>query len=245
MVPRRKKGRLSNQVKEEILQKITEEQIGPGEKLPSEEQLAQELDVSRPTLREALRMLETEGFVERKQGKGTFVLSRTHLESGLEHWRSISAIIEGIAKKVGTRILGFQEGTFGKEVHLRLQISEDELCVRLERVRTADLDPVSLSLDYIPRRVFGYRELTREHFSGSLVRFMEESCGVRVLYSKTHLIPVVACGVLAKELSIPEQSAVLLLDEVHYGENHQVVFWGKEYFPYEKVKFHMIRRRVD
>jgi GntR family transcriptional regulator len=48
-------------------------QYAPGEKLPSEQQLALDLQVSRPTVREALGALASEGLVERRWGSGTFV----------------------------------------------------------------------------------------------------------------------------------------------------------------------------
>lgn len=54
---------------------ILEGVLKPGEKLPTERALAQELDVSRPSLREAIVVLEARGLVESRRGDGTFVLS--------------------------------------------------------------------------------------------------------------------------------------------------------------------------
>lgn len=244
MRERRFKGRLSSLVKEELIQMIGQESLKPGDKLLSEERLALQFNVSRPTLREALRILEAEGYVERRQGRGTFVRERTHLQSGLEQWKSISAMVEEIAKKVGSKLLRLEEGTFSREIHHKLHIGEEELCIRLERIRTADCDPVSYSVDYVPRRVFGYTKLSAALFSGSLVHLMEEVYGVRVCYSRTNLVPVVADVELAATLMICPGSPVLLLDEVHYDRKDQVVFLGKDYFPYEKVKFHLLRQRA-
>jgi GntR family transcriptional repressor for pyruvate dehydrogenase complex len=51
-------------------------EIGPGQRLPPERVLAQELEVSRTTLREALQKVEEKGLVERRQGRGTTVVGR-------------------------------------------------------------------------------------------------------------------------------------------------------------------------
>lgn len=65
---------LSERVADDILSMITmEEKFLPGEKLPSEVELSQQLHVSRTTLREAIRILVTNGVLHTMRGKGTFV----------------------------------------------------------------------------------------------------------------------------------------------------------------------------
>src|SRR4030067_447479 len=63
---------------------------GPGERLPSEPVLAQQLGVSRATLREAMRTFETQGLIRRRQGSGTFVVGKVPvIDSGLEILESL------------------------------------------------------------------------------------------------------------------------------------------------------------
>ena len=57
----------------------------PGERLPSEPALAKRFDVSRTTIREVMSQLETEGFVQRRQGSGTYVRRQPLLELSLIH----------------------------------------------------------------------------------------------------------------------------------------------------------------
>ena len=52
---------------------VVEQQLQPGEKLPNELELAQQLGVSRATLREAIRTLADRGVLEVRRGRGTFV----------------------------------------------------------------------------------------------------------------------------------------------------------------------------
>lgn len=66
--------RLSDRIADEILTMITlESRFHPGERLPNENELAEQLQVSRTTLREALRILVAHGVIETKRGRGTFV----------------------------------------------------------------------------------------------------------------------------------------------------------------------------
>ena len=66
--------RLSDRVADDILTMITiEKRFLPGEKLPNENRMAEELGISRTTLREAVRILAANGVVEIQRGRGTYV----------------------------------------------------------------------------------------------------------------------------------------------------------------------------
>jgi len=60
-------------IREQILQLIQRRELAPADKLPSEKDLSEQLGVSRPTLREALRMLVGEGLLEIRRGRGIFI----------------------------------------------------------------------------------------------------------------------------------------------------------------------------
>lgn len=66
-------AKLADAIVEELERMILEGVLSPGEKLPSERDLAVQFNVSRPSLREAVQKLEAKGLVTRKQGGGTFV----------------------------------------------------------------------------------------------------------------------------------------------------------------------------
>jgi GntR family transcriptional regulator, transcriptional repressor for pyruvate dehydrogenase complex len=83
--------RISDQVFEQIRDLLFRGQLKTGERLMPERKLAQALGVSRPTVREAINKLVTMGFLEHRQGQGTFVRS---LDSQREN-NPLSAIIQG------------------------------------------------------------------------------------------------------------------------------------------------------
>lgn len=79
--------RLSDRVADEILSMITiEKRFQPGDKLPNEIELSERLNVSRTTLREAIRILVTNNILEIKRGKGTYV--KENIE--VKHMKSLS-----------------------------------------------------------------------------------------------------------------------------------------------------------
>lgn len=111
--PRRSYRQVANQ----ILQLAAVRGLGPGQRLPSERDLAELLSVSRPSLREALIALEVEGDVEIRMGSGIYLASgtdrgllRSETEGPMEllEARSIleGAIAEEVARHVTPALLG-------------------------------------------------------------------------------------------------------------------------------------------
>jgi GntR family transcriptional regulator len=79
---------LSQHLHERLRQLISETE--PGGRLPSEPKLAKQMGVSRATLREAMRLFETQGVIHRRQGVGTFVIPPSQvMDTGLEVLESI------------------------------------------------------------------------------------------------------------------------------------------------------------
>lgn len=70
-----KRTRIYEEIQKQILDLIIDKTLKPGDKLPPERKLAEELNVSRTAIREALRSLESMGYIESNVGGGTFIRS--------------------------------------------------------------------------------------------------------------------------------------------------------------------------
>lgn len=77
-----------DQVVERIRDVITEQKLAAGERLPGELELVEQLQVSRPVLREALARLQGLGLIEIQRGNGTFVASRDQLANCVQLLRT-------------------------------------------------------------------------------------------------------------------------------------------------------------
>ncbi len=71
-----KAPKLADVIEAQLEQMVLDGTLKPGQKLPPERELAQQFDVSRPSLREAILRLETKGLLRRKQGGGNYVQER-------------------------------------------------------------------------------------------------------------------------------------------------------------------------
>jgi len=69
--------KISEEIVSQVKQLISKGELKPGDRIPSERDLATMLGVSRPSVREAIMVLEAMGFVESRQGGGTYVKALT------------------------------------------------------------------------------------------------------------------------------------------------------------------------
>jgi GntR family transcriptional regulator, transcriptional repressor for pyruvate dehydrogenase complex len=85
-----KKVRIADTVVDQIISLVEEGQLKPGDQLPSERELVNEFQVARPSIREALRILEYQGVIEVRPGKGAFVVGlgngQANDEQRVQHW---------------------------------------------------------------------------------------------------------------------------------------------------------------
>lgn len=90
---------LSDQTAEQLFQFIiSAPTLGPGAQLPNEAELCAMFGVSRTTLREAVRSLAVQGYVEVRRGKGTFVCDRTSIRQdiGLSQLESVQVHLQDL-----------------------------------------------------------------------------------------------------------------------------------------------------
>src|SRR5436190_16861473 len=143
------KKRLSFSVRDEIAARIASGRVAPGTRLPAEPELAEELGVSRATLREALRSLEEDGFVTRTRGAGTYATRRPRLRNNLDVNFGVTEAIRAAGIRPGTTQIAVHTEPASERIAADLDLVAGDPVVILERVRTADGRPVVFSRDVV------------------------------------------------------------------------------------------------
>ncbi|SES77762.1 GntR family transcriptional regulator [Anaerobranca gottschalkii] len=230
-------------VKDRLLELIKKGYYTNGSKLPSEFELAKDFGVSRPTLREALRVLEEENILVKKHGVGTFVNSTpTKIKSGIENLLSVTESIEQLNLKAGTKILSVQIVTSDDKDGQKLNLSSPAPLIKLERVRTADGEPVVFCIDKIPQSNLDKNLF--ENIEGSIFELLESHYNKKITYAVSEIVPVLANFKLADALGISSRTPLLLLEQVHFTNDDQPILYSKNYFRADKFAFHVVRKRV-
>jgi Transcriptional regulators len=202
--------------------------------------LAKEFQVSRPTLREALKMLQKEGMIVSKNGVGTYVNEKTAvIENPLNKLDSLGEMIKnaGYSQSEAGVIIYRQDPL--PEWKQKLEI--DEPVVILERTRTADGQSVAFYYNIFPVSIVG-NHLDME-FKDSVFHFLETKMGIYVsrciteIYAPNRLNPMDrrAIGILGKE--------IIVLHQLHFNDKNQPIFFSIDYLKSGFIKLIVQRER--
>ncbi len=215
----------------------------PGQRLPPEDEFAEQLGISRPTLREALHNLEVEGMIVRKHGVGTFV-SPSHasrLESGLEVLESLEHIASRMGLQTHMGELKIEERLPNPDEATALECGPEERVLSVERIIQVGAKPVAYLWDVVPARYLDAAELDN-NFQGSVLDIFIKRGHPKLAYSYTRLASVGADARLARQLDMPRRTPLLRLEARLYTEDNQVVDYSISNFVPDYFDFHVIRR---
>lgn len=215
---------ITDEVIDQILNAIRENVFSPGEKLPSEPALADQLGVSRNTLREALNSLSEQGFIYRQRGVGTFITpqSEVMLNTNLTNMVGTSSMISSQKKSPGQKSFSFNFELPSKLVAENLKISQTTEVMHVSRVRTADGIPVINSDEYYPANIPGldydlspYAKLDNwsiyDYFLTSNFEFNS---------ALTNIHAVSADYELAQKLKIDIGTPLICLEQTHFCNSY-------------------------
>jgi GntR family transcriptional regulator len=233
----------SSSTREDLLAWIAKAKIGPGRQLPPEPQLAGELGVSRPTLREALRSLEDEGVVTRSRGAGTFVSHRPRLRNNLDVNFGVTDAIRQAGMAPGHRAAVTTIETAPEEEREALVLGPGEQVVAVERVRTADGRPVVFTRDVLPVRLLeGRSEVIPRLAGGSIYEAMEGDLGLVIHHGVASFAPTRASKLIASKLRVARGTLLLYLRQVDYDQGGRPILSSHEHHLADAFEFTLVRR---
>jgi GntR family transcriptional regulator len=237
------RDRLSHSVRDELAERISSGALQPGARLPPEPHLASDLGVSRPTLREALRSLEEEGFLRRMRGSGTFVTHRPRLRNNLDVNFGVTDAIRAAGLVPGTEDLRIVEALASADEARRLAIERGGLLVVVERVRTADRRPVVYSRDVIPTAFLGAARGAVDRLEdGSLYDLLQRELGVVIHHGVASIEPAKANRAVAGRLRVIRGALLLHLRQSDYDESGRPALYSQDYYLADAFNFTVARR---
>lgn len=212
-----------------------------GSRLPSEPELAKQLSVSRATLREAMRMFETQGLIRRRQGAGTFVVGRPAIiDGGLEVLESMLTLARRTGLDVGPGPVTIEQVLASVEAAKALDVDEGTRVLRVSRTMRADSRPVAYLVDTLPEDVLHPDELN-SRFDGSVLDYLLQR-GDPLTTSRANISASNATAEVAKMLEIQRGDVLLQFEARLFTASGKVVDHSYSYFLPGYFNFHIVRR---
>jgi len=234
---------LTDQAKTHIKEQILTNQYQDG-RIPSESDLADELGVSRTTIRDALSRLEIEGTVYRRQGSGTFVNEPgLQIKSRLDEIWSYEEILKAHGFTPSTVVLDVREKQPGDKVTTALNLAPDETVIVIQKLFVEGEIPVIFMENQIPSRLCD-DPYTNDDFRLPVFQFLESHCHKHLNYYLSEIVPVTANKHLSKTLDIPTRKALISLEEIGYSDENDPILWASSFFRDDLLRFRLIRRGV-
>jgi GntR family transcriptional regulator len=221
---------------------IVSRKLQPGDKLPSEVEIATALGVSRMTLRQALSAIEAKGLIDRRRGRfgGNFVAApRIELDhAGLPGFTEQMRRLDAAA---GARVLRARTRRATAEVRAALGLDRGDRVHEILRVRSADGEPILLEEAYVPAAVFP--DLLSADLTGSLYAVMRE-WGAAPFSAEEQIEATRADARQAELLEVDPGTPLLSITRTAYTESRVAVEFSRDHHRADRTRIR-ITSRVD
>jgi GntR family transcriptional regulator len=184
---------------------IEEPKYQKGELLPKEVDLANNLGISRNTVRQAISKLVIQGLLERKKGVGTKVATQ-NISTRLQSWMSFTQEMN----RKGIAFINYEirvENTIATEdIAHALEIKEGSQVLKLSRLRGDQDGPFVFFVSWLHPRI-GLTE--KDDFTRPLYELIEKDHSIIVDLSKEEIKAVSSVKIISNKLQIDESEPIL------------------------------------
>lgn len=207
-------------VYDSVKQQIRDGVYQPGTLIPTETELCEAYNVSRTTVRKAISMLNDEGYLSIKQGRGTEVISQSTTQ-GLSHISSITETLRANDYDVQVGSMHIQLITCPDHLLDTLHLNAGDEIYLLNRLILADGKPVAYIQNYlVPKMVPNL-----EQYSGkfvSLYNLMEQKYGLTLTDAEERISAKAANFTDSQMLHIPVGAPLLYSRRITLSNGHYV-----------------------
>lgn len=225
------------QLKLALLDHFKQTGMQPGDRVPPEVAIEKRYGVSRTTIRQALGELESEGVIERIQGKGSFL--RANPVQHVAGLTSFDQDMKSHGRVPSRKLLDLRVASASQDAAARLGCEVDDPCYFLRRLMLADGETIGLAETWLPIAALGESADRLQELGGrSLYRLLRDPPFSLVLTSGSEVLSArPAAPEDAALLDCDVGDALLRVERVARTADGQVVEWTTTVFPWERYQY--------
>jgi GntR family transcriptional regulator len=219
---------------------ITSRTLHPGDKLPSEVDIANALGVSRMTLRQALSSIESKGLIDRRRGRfgGNFVAA-PRFEFDHAGLPGFTEQMRRIRVEAGAHVLRATTRRAAADVRDALGLKHGDQVHEILRARSANGEPIVLEEAHLPAAIFP--GLRTADLTGSLYALMRDY-DAAPFSAEEEIEATVATDEQAEILGVEAGSPLLLITRTSFTESGLAVEFSRDYHRSDRARIRITSR---
>lgn len=204
----------------ELSKHIKNGKYKPNDLLPSETELMKTYNVSRDTIRKSLNILTQEGYIQKAQGKGSFVLDINRFSFPVSGVVSFKELGKRLGKEFDTDVKILELIEIKDNKYSYLNFNKNETAWKIYRTRKIDNENIILDKDFILKKYV--KDLTYDICRNSLYEYIENKLNLKISYAKKQ-ITVEKCNAEDKMyLDLKDYDTVAVVKSYTYLEDTNI-----------------------
>ena len=228
------------QIADALREKISAGELKPGDALPTESSLQEAFNVSRVTVRQALKLLTEEQIVESIQGSGTYVKEeRVNYDI-----YQLTGFYEKLADRnvdTHSEVSIFEVLKADAKLAEKLNLSHDDKVWHVKRVRFIKQKPVNLEETWMPLAMFP--DLTWDVMENSKYHYIEQINKMGIDRSEQELVPIMPSEEAIAALSLDPAKPILEKVSRGFLKDGRVFEYSRNVFNTDDYKFTLVAKR--
>lgn len=234
------------QLKDLIQKKIEDGTYPENTAIPSERALCDMYDVSRITVRQAINLAASEGFLVKRQGKGTYVASKKILQA-LERITLFDQTMTGLGLFPRTSVIEVKRVSPTDKIYDALEVKKRTPLVRVSLLGMADSEPLAVYISYfkpelgtlMAQRAAEWGSENKPFTSFDLYQDVSED--LKPVRARQTFEARLASGRVARYLRLSGPAALFVVESVVEAENGVPVEFRTVYYRADRYKFSITR----
>ncbi|WP_152655640.1 trehalose operon repressor [Oceanobacillus sp. CFH 90083] len=171
---------------QEMVQKIEKGTFQANEFLPSENELAEQYETSRETIRKALNLLAQNGYIQKIRGKGSTVIERNKFDFPVSGLVSFKELADKMGEKPITLVHQCAKVSATDFIRQQLKLKKNQEVWEIIRTRSFSEQRVILDKDYLVAKTV--QHISREIAEASIYDYLENELGLIISFAKKEII---------------------------------------------------------
>ncbi|MBT2755595.1 trehalose operon repressor [Mesobacillus foraminis] len=226
---------------EEMVEQIQNGTLKPNTKLPSENDLVEQYDTSRETVRKALTMLSQNGYIQKVRGKGSFVLDMTKFDFPISGLVSFKELAQKMGKPWKTIVNEFELIKPDDYLQKHLSVTGKDFVWKVLRSREMDGERIILDKDFFNKKYVPI--LTKEICEGSIYEYLEEDLQLKISFAKKEIYVEEPTEEDCRYIDLQDYNHVVVVKNFVYLEDASLFQYTESRHRLDKFRFVDFARR--